>query len=126
MKVMMIVKGTPQVEAQGAVPEPTELEVMDKFNDEMQKAGILLDYAGLRASRHGVRVTYSGKHRSVVDGPFAEAKELIAGYWLIQVKDMAEAIEWAKRAPFGQGVQNGQEPVVELRPVWDSEDFAKP
>jgi hypothetical protein len=126
MKVMMIVKGTPQVEAPGAVPDPTELATMDRFNDEMQKAGVLLDLKGLRSSRHGVRVTYSGKDRSVVDGPFAEAKELIAGYWLIQVKDMAEAIEWAKRAPFGQGVQNGQEPVVELRPVWEPDDFAKP
>jgi len=125
MKVMMILKGTPQLEA-GEMPDPTDAATMEKFIQEMGKAGILLDAAGLKPSKHGVRVTYSGKHRSVVDGPFAEAKELIAGYWMIQVKDMAEAIEWAKRLPFGQGVANGREPVVEVRPVWDFEDSAKP
>ena len=125
MKVMLILKATPQLEA-GEMPDPNDAATMEKFIQEMGKAGILLDAAGLKPSKHGVRVTYSGKHRSVVDGPFAEAKELIAGYWMIQVKDMAEAIEWAKRLPFGQGVANGREPVVEVRPVWDFEDSAKP
>jgi hypothetical protein len=120
MKVMMILKATPQLEA-GEMPDPSDATAMEKFNHEMQKAGILLDAAGLQPSKHGVRVTYSGQHRSVIDGPFTEAKELIAGYWMIQVKDMAEAIEWAKRLPFGLGVGNGQEPVVEVRPVWDFE-----
>ena len=120
MKVMMILKATPQLEA-GEMPDPSDEATMEKFIQEMHKAGVLLDAAGLKPSKHGVRVTYSGKHRSVVDGPFAETKELIAGYWMIQVKDMAEAIEWAKRLPFGLGVGNGQEPVVEVRPVWDFE-----
>jgi len=125
MKAMMILKATPQGEA-GQMPDPADVATMVKFHQEMHKAGVLLDAGGLMPSSHGVRVTYSGKHRSVADGPFAETKELIAGYWMIQVKDMAEAIEWAKRLPFGQGVGNGQETVVEIRPVWDHEDFAKP
>lgn len=125
MKVMMILKATPQLEA-GEMPDPADAATMEKFIQEMHKAGILLDAAGLMPSKHGVRVTYSGKRRSVVDGPFAEAKELIAGYWMIQVKDIAEAIEWAKRLPFGHGVGNGQESVVEIRPVWDFEAAAKP
>jgi hypothetical protein len=124
MKVMMILKATPQLEA-GEMPDPNDAAKMGQFIQEMHKAGILLDAAGLKPSKHGVRVSYSGTHRSVVDGPFAEAKELIAGYWMIQVKDMAEAIEWAKRLPIGQGVADGQEPVVEVRPVWEFEFEAK-
>src|SRR5215510_1868526 len=125
MKVMMILKATPQLEA-GEMPDPADAATMEAFNRDMQKAGILLDAGGLMPSKHGVRVTYSGKQRSVVDGPFAEAKELIAGYWMIQVKDMAEAIEWAKRLPIGTSVGVGQEPSVEIRPVWDFEFEAKP
>jgi hypothetical protein len=125
MKVMMILQATPQLEA-GEMPDSADAATMEKFNHEMAKAGILLDCNGLMPSKHGMRVTYSGKHRSVVGGPFAEAKELIAGYWMIQVKDMAEAIEWAKRLPIGQGVANGREPVVEIRPVWDFDDTANP
>lgn len=125
MKVMLILKATPQLEA-GAMPDPNDAAAMEQFNREMHKAGILLDAAGLMPSKHGVRVTYAGKHRSVTDGPFTESKQLIAGYWMIQVKDLAEAIEWAKRLPFGVGVGNGQEPVVEVRPVWEFDDFAKP
>jgi hypothetical protein len=125
MKVMLILKTTPQLEA-GEMPDPADAAAMENFNHEMQKAGILLDANGLKPSKHGARVTYAGVHRSVVDGPFTETKELIAGYWMIQVKDMAEAIEWAKRLPFGHGVANGREPAVEIRPVWDFEDFAKP
>ncbi len=126
MKVMMIVKATPQTESAGAMPSKEDLLVMHKFNEELQKAGVLLDLAGLTPSSRGARVVYSGKHRKVVDGPFAEAKELIAGYWLIQVKTLAEAVEWAKRAPFGSGVQDGEEPVVEIRPLFDMEDFDVP
>ena len=120
MKFMLIMKATPQSEA-SEMPDPSDVAAMEKFIQEMHKAGILLDAAGLLPSKHGARVTYSGKQRSVIDGPFTETKELIAGYWMIQVKDMAEAIEWAKRLPFGVGVGNGQEPVVEIRPMWDHE-----
>ncbi len=123
MKVMMIVKATKQTESAGAMPSNEQLLVMHKFNEELQKAGVLLDLSGLTPSSRGARITYSGKNRKVVDGPFAEAKELIAGYWVIQVKDFAEAVEWAKRAPFGLGVQDGEEPVVELRPLFDPSDF---
>ena len=120
MKVMLILKSTAAMEA-GEAPDPGDASAMEAFNRDMQKAGVLLDAGGLMPSRHGARVTYAGKQRSVVDGPFAEAKELIAGYWMIQVKDVAEAVEWAKRLPFGVGVANGKEPVVEVRPMWDFE-----
>ena len=127
MKVMMILKATPQSEA-GEMPDPTDVETMVKFHQDMHKAGILLDAGGLLPSKHGVRVTYSGKHRSVVDGPFAEAKELVGGYWMIQVRDLAEAIEWAKRLPIGTGVLKSQETVVEIRPMveFDFDTSAKP
>ena len=119
MKVMLILKSTAQIEA--GVMDPADATRMEAFNRDMQKAGVLLDAGGLMPSKHGARVTYSGKGRSVVDGPFAETKELIAGYWMIQVKDLAEAVEWAKRLPIGQGVQDGQEPSVEVRPMWEFE-----
>ena len=120
MKVMLILKATPQMEA-GEMPDPGEIATMEKFIQEMHKAGVLLDAGGLMPSKHGARVVYSGKQRSVVDGPFAEVKELIAGYWMLQVKDLAEAVEWAKRLPIGQGAANGAESVVEVRPMWDFE-----
>jgi hypothetical protein len=120
MKVMMILKATAQSEA-GDMPDPADAAKMEAFIREMHSAGVLLDAGGLMPSKHGARVTYSGKQRSVVDGPFAEAKELIAGYWMIQVKDMAEAVEWAKRLPIGTEVAKGQETVVELRPMWEFE-----
>jgi hypothetical protein len=125
MKVMMFVKATKQTEA-GQMPTNEALVVMHKFNEELQKAGVLLDLAGLTSTSRGVRVRYSGSKRAVIDGPFAEAKELIAGYWLIEVKTFAEAVEWAKRAPFGLGVQDGEEPEVELRPLFGPEDFDVP
>jgi hypothetical protein len=116
MKIMMILKATQQSEA-GVMPDPAEIEGMIKFNQDLHKAGVLLDAGGLYPSKQGARVTYSGKHRSVVDGPFAETKELIAGYWMLQVKDIAEAIEWAKRFPIGEG----RETVVEIRQMIEFE-----
>ncbi|HEX3480323.1 MAG TPA: YciI family protein [Kofleriaceae bacterium] len=126
MKVMMIGKATKQTEA-GQMPTEEAMVAMHKFNEELQKAGVLLDLAGLTPTSRGVRVQYSGSKRTVIDGPFAEAKEVIAGYLLIEVKTMAEAIEWAKRAPFGLGVQDGEEPEeVEIRPLFDPTDFDVP
>jgi hypothetical protein len=125
MKVMMIGKATKQTEA-GQMPTEEAMVAMHKFNEELQKAGVLLDLAGLTPTSRGVRVKYSGSKCTVIDGPFAEAKELIAGYCVIQVKTFAEAVEWAKRAPFGLGVQAGEEPEVELRPLFDPTDFDVP
>jgi hypothetical protein len=122
MKVMMLGKATKQTEA-GEMPTEEAIVAMHKFNEELQKAGVLLDLGGLTPTSRGVRVRYRGSKRTVIDGPFAEAKELIAGYSLIQVKTLAEAIEWAKRAPFGLGVQDGEEAEVELRPLFDPADF---
>ena len=125
MKVMLIVKGTKETEA-GRPPTEAEMVAMHNFNEELQKAGILLDLGGLTPTSRGARVKYNGSKRTVIDGPFAEAKEVIAGYSLIEVKSLAEAIEWAKRAPFGIGVQDGEEPEVEIRPLFDPSDFDVP
>ena len=122
MKVMLFVKATEQTEA-GQAPTRDALVAMNKFNEDLQKAGVLLDLGGLTPSSRGARVQYSGGKRTVIDGPFAEAKELIAGYSLIEVKTFAEAVEWAKRAPFGLGVHDGKEPEVEIRPLFDPSDF---
>ncbi len=122
MKVMMFVKATKQTEA-GKAPTKEAILAMHEFNEELQKAGVLLDLGGLTPMSRGVRVRYSGSKRTVIDGPFAEAKELIAGYSLLEVKTLAEAVEWAKRAPFGIGVQDGEEPEVEIRPLFDPSDF---
>ena len=115
MRFMMIVKASPESEA-GVLPEEKALADMAKYNEEMVKAGVLLDGSGLQASSKGARVKYSGTKRTVVDGPFAEAKELVAGYWLIQVKSKDEAIAWAKRVPFEDGE-------VEIRQLFELEDF---
>jgi hypothetical protein len=125
MKVMMFVKATKQTEASHP-PSNEALVAMHKFNQELEKAGVLLDLGGLTPTNRGARVKYSGSKRTVIDGPFAETKELIAGYSLIEVKTFAEAIEWAKRAPFGLGVHDGDEPEVELRPLFDPADFDVP
>ena len=125
MKVMMLVKTTKQAEA-SQPPTDEALLAMHKFNEELEKAGVLLDLGGLTPTSRGVRLKYSGGKCKVTDGPFAEAKEQIAGYLLLEVKSLAEAIEWAKRAPFGLGVQNGEEPEVELRPLFDPADFDVP
>jgi hypothetical protein len=118
MKVMMFVMATRQTEA-GQNPTNEALLAMHKFNEELEKAGVLLDLGGLTPTSRGVRVRYSGSKRTVIDGPFTESKELIAGYSLLEVKTLAEAVEWAKRAPFGLGVQNGEEPEIEIRPLFD-------
>ena len=115
MRFMMIVKASKESEA-GAMPEEKVLADMAKYNEELVKAGVLLDASGLKPSSQGARVKYSGSKRTVVDGPFTEAKELIAGFWIIQVKSKDEAIEWAKRVPFEDGE-------VELRPFFELEDF---
>ncbi len=125
MKVMMFMKATPQTEV-SQPPTEEALLAMHKFNEELEKAGVLLDLGGLTPTSHGVRVHYSGSKRTVMDGPFSESKELIAGYSLLEVKSLAEAIEWAKRAPFGLGMQDGEEAEVEIRPLFDPADFDVP
>ena len=118
MKVMVIVKASKQSEA-GALPDEKLLTEMGKFNEELVKAGILLAAEGLQSSSKGVRVRFSGQKRTVIDGPFAETKELIAGFWLWQVRSMEEAIEWLKRCPN----PHYEECDVEIRPVFEPEDF---
>ena len=102
MKVMMLGIATKQTEG-GQPPTEEALLAMHKFNEELEKAGVLLDLGGLTPTSRGVRVRYSGSKRTVIDGPFPESKEFIAGYTLLEVKSLAEAVEWAKRAPFGVG-----------------------
>jgi len=119
MRVMAIVKATKESEA-GEMPKPELVDAMMKFNEEMIKAGVMLAGEGLHPSSKGARIRFSGAKRTVIDGPFAETKELIAGFWLLQVKSMEEAIEWIKRSP---NPHPGQEPEVELRRVFDAEDF---
>ena len=116
MRVMVIVKASAESEA-GILPTTDELAEMGKYNEELAKAGIMLAGEGLQASSRGKRVRFEGSKRTVVDGPFAETKELIAGFWLWQVRSMDEAIEWLKRAPFGGGTE------IEVRQVFEAEDF---
>jgi hypothetical protein len=115
MRVMVLVKANPESEA-GQMPSNELLEQMGAYNEELVKAGVMLAGEGLHPSSKGARVRFDGGKRTVVDGPFAETKELIAGYWLWQVGSFDEAVEWLKRAPF-------DEAVVELRPVFEMEDF---
>ena len=118
MRFMILVKATKDSEA-GVMPTHEELAAMGKFNEELAKAGVLLAGEGLHPSSKGARIRFDGAKRTVVDGPFAETKELVAGFWLIQVKDLAEAIEWMKRVPF-----TGQpESEVEIRQIFEAEDF---
>src|SRR5918996_5581008 len=116
MRFMMIVKASKESEA-GVMPSEKILADMAKYNEALVKAGVLLDASGLKPSSKGARIKYQGSTRTVVDGPFAESKELVAGFWIIQVKSKEEAIEWAKRVPFEDGE-------VELRPFFELEDFA--
>jgi hypothetical protein len=116
MRVMVIVKADKNSEA-GILPSKELLTEMGKFNEELVKAGIMLAAEGLQASSKGKRVRFSGGKRTVIDGPFTEAKELIAGFWLWQVRSMDEAVEWLKRAPFDGGTE------VEIRQVFEAEDF---
>jgi hypothetical protein len=117
MRFMVIVKASKDSEA-GVLPTRDELAEMGKFNEELAKAGIMLAGEGLHASSNGARVRFDGKKRTVIDGPFAETKELIAGFWLWQVRSREEAIEWLKRAPFREGE-------VEIRQVFEAEDFGE-
>jgi hypothetical protein len=116
MRVMVIVKANKDSEA-GVLPSKEVLTEMSKFNEELVKAGVMLAGEGLQASSKGVRIKFSGTKRTVIDGPFTEAKELVAGFWLWQVRSMEEAVEWLKRAPFGGGTE------VEIRRVFEAEDF---
>ena len=117
MRVMVIIKATKDSEA-GVMPSQELLAAMGNFNEELVKAGIMLAGEGLHPSSKGKRVRFSGPQRTVVDGPFAETKELIAGFWLWQVKSMDEAVEWLKRAPF-------EDSEVEIRRVFETEDFGE-
>ena len=116
MRCMVIVKADKDSEA-GVMPKTDLLAAMGKYNEELVKAGVMLAGEGLHPSSRGARVRFDGRQRTVIDGPFAESKELVAGFWLWQVKSMAEAIEWLKRAPFDGGTE------VEIRPVFEAEDF---
>ncbi|HEY7942886.1 MULTISPECIES: YciI family protein [unclassified Rhodanobacter] len=116
MRCMVIVKADKDSEA-GVLPDTGLFEAMGKYNEELVKAGVMLAGDGLKPSASGARVRFDGKQRTVIDGPFAESKELVAGFWLWQVKSLAEAIEWLKRAPFDGGTE------VEIRPLYEAEDF---
>jgi len=118
MRVMVIVKANKDSEA-GVMPSEKLLGEMGKFNQELMKAGVFLGADGLRPSSKGKRVRFSGEKRTVIDGPFSEAKELVGGYWLWQVKSIEEAVEWLKRAPFDYETE------VEIRPVQEASDFAR-
>jgi hypothetical protein len=120
MRFMMIVKGNKDTEA-GKMPSEELLSAMGKYNEELMKAGVLLDLSGLQPTSKGARIKFSRGKRTVVDGPFTESKELIAGYWIIQVKSREEAIEWAKRAPAPHG--EGQDGEIELRQFFELDDF---
>ena len=119
MRFMVIVRATQESEA-GTLPDPKLVAEMGKFNEDLAKAGVLLAAEGLQASSKGARVRFSGKDRIVIDGPFAEAKELIAGFWLWQVRSLEEAIEWVKRCPNPMPGESE----IEIRQVYELEDFA--
>ena len=120
MRFMMIVKASKDSEA-GKMPSEELLTAMGKYNEELMKAGALVDLSGLHPSSRGARIKFSGGKRTVIDGPFAETKELIGGYWIIQVKSKAEAIEWAKRAPAPHGEHADGE--IEIREIFEMDDF---
>jgi hypothetical protein len=116
MRVMVLVKANEESEA-GEMPSEQMLAEMGAYNEELARAGVMLGGEGLHPSSRGKRVRFSGEQKTVIDGPFAETKELIAGYWLWQVRSMEEAVEWLKRAPFDGGAE------VEIRPVFEADDF---
>lgn len=115
MRFMVFVKANPQSEA-GILPTTEQFAEMGKFNEQLAKAGVMLAGEGLQPTSKGARINYAGEKRTVIDGPFTETKELVAGFWMIQAKSKAEAIEWLKRAPFEEGQ-------VEIRQVYEAEDF---
>ncbi len=118
MRVMVIVKASQESEA-GKMPSEELLAAMGKYNEELAKAGVMLAGEGLHPTSRGKRVRFSGRKRSVIDGPFAETKELVAGFWLWQVKSMDDAVEWLNRAPFDEETE------VEIRPLFEADDFGK-
>jgi hypothetical protein len=118
MRFMVLVKASEESEA-GVMPSEELLTEMGKYNEELVKAGVMLAGEGLHPTSRGKRVRFAGKERTVIDGPFAETKELLAGFWLIQAKSMDEALEWVKRAPFDGGTE------IEVRPVFEEEDFGE-
>lgn len=118
MRVLVMVPGDKNTE-KGVMPTEKELSEMMKFNEELVKAGVMLAGEGLTPTSKGARVRFDGKKRTVIDGPFTESKEIVAGFWIWQVKSLDEAIEWIKRAPFDGGVQ------IELRPIFETEDFGE-
>jgi hypothetical protein len=125
MRVMLMIKGDPQP---GAAPSEELLSAMGSYNDELKQAGVLLDLAGLLPSADGRRVRFAGGNRAVVDGPFAESKQLIAGYWILQVPSMEEAVKWAERFPFEAWSriypgEYGAEVEIEIRQVFEPEGF---
>ncbi|HZW47053.1 MAG TPA: YciI family protein [Microvirga sp.] len=120
MRVMVLVKATKDSEA-GLMPSTELLEAMGKYNEELVKAGIMLAGEGLKPSSQGKRVAFDGPSRAVIDGPFAETRELVAGFWLWQVKDMAEAVEWVKRCP--NPMPGPSE--IEIRPIYEMADFGE-
>ena len=118
MRVIVFVKATRESEA-GQMPTTEILSEMGKYNEQLVKAGVMLAGEGLHPSSRGKRVKFSGSQRTVIDGPFAETKELIAGFWIWKVRSMDEAVEWLKKAPFGGGME------IEIRPIFEAEDFGK-
>jgi hypothetical protein len=120
MRVMVLIKATEQSE-RGEMPSEKLLTDMTTFNEELVKAGVMLAGDGLHPSAKGVRVAFKGSERKVIDGPFAETKELLAGYWIWQVKSLDEAVEWVKRIPAPD--EDADEAIVEIRPVFEAEDF---
>ena len=118
MRVIVLVKANKDSEA-GQMPTTELLSAMGKYNEELVKAGVMQAGEGLRPSSKGKRVKFSGAERTVIDGPFAETKELVAGYWIWKVNSIDEAVEWLKKAPFGGGTE------VEIRPIFEAEDFGK-
>ncbi|HEV3150821.1 MAG TPA: YciI family protein [Acidobacteriaceae bacterium] len=118
MRFMVIIKTTPEAEKEGALPDPKLLLEMGKYNEELMKAGVVLAMDGLHPSSKGKRVKFTGGSHTVIDGPFTEAKELIAGFWIWKVNNIEEAVEWVKRCPCEPGAE------VEIRQIGEMEDFA--
>jgi hypothetical protein len=116
MRFMVLVPGSPETEA-GTMPSTEELAEMTKYNEELVKAGVMIAGDGLHPTSAGARIRFEGGERTVIDGPFTESKEIVAGYWIWECSSRAEAIEWLKRAPFGDGTE------IELRQVFELEDF---
>ena len=118
MRFMVLVPGSPESES-GQMPPREALEAMTKYNQQLSEAGVLLAADGLRPTSDGAKVRFEGERPTVIDGPFTEAKEIVAGYWIWECSSREEALEWVKRAPFGGGIE------IELRPIFEAEDFGE-